>query len=282
MLDELRNLDDMTQTILEIALLYGPKIVLAILVFILGIFIAKASGRAVHRGLSRFELEPPLRQLLVRTVSVLVIGVFITIALQNLGVELLPLIAGLGIAGAGIALAMQGVLGNVVAGLTIIFTKPYRVGDYVSLAGEEGEVKRIELSSTTLIHPDLSEVVVPNRKIAGEILHNYGRIRQIDVAIGAGRDTDLDAALASAHAVVRANALCLQTPAPVVAVGAIGDGGVTIIVRPWVRTSDYGPVAGQIRKAVFEAFRAAEIPAPRPAHDIRMQGRLKVAELKAQ
>jgi small conductance mechanosensitive channel len=100
-------------------------------------------------------------------------------ALQNLGIELLPLIAGLGVAGAGIALAMQGVLSNVAAGLTIIFTRPFRVGEYIAIVSVEGEVLDISLFSTVLDAPDLSQVVIPNRKIVGEILHNYGKIRQV-------------------------------------------------------------------------------------------------------
>src|SRR5262249_59646700 len=119
-------------------------------------------------------LGPPARALLERAVKLLVLGLFVIMALQTLGVELLPLIGGLGVAGAGVALAMQGVLGNIVAGLTIIFTRPFRVGDYISIAREEGEVLDISLSSTVLGHPDLSRVVIPNRKIVGEILHNYG------------------------------------------------------------------------------------------------------------
>ena len=107
--------------------------------------------------MAKFELEPPLHDLLLRIVRVLVVGLFLILALQNLGVELLPLIAGLGIAGAGIALALQGVLGNLAAGLTIIFTRPFRVGEYISIAGVEGQVDSVGL------YIDRSLVVVPNR-----------------------------------------------------------------------------------------------------------------------
>src|SRR4029077_20628158 len=118
----------------------------------------------------------------------LVLLLFVIMALQNLGVELLPLIAGLGIAGAGVALAMQGVLSNVAAGLTIIFTKPFRVGEYISIVTEEGRVGTITTFRTTLSHTDRSRIVIPNRKIAGEILHNYGTIRQLDVTVGVAYD----------------------------------------------------------------------------------------------
>ena len=156
--------------------------------------------------------------LLVRLVRLLVLALFLIMALQNLGVELLPLIAGLGVAGAGIALAMQGVLGNIVAGLTIIFTKPFRVGEYISIVGVEGQVESIELFSTRLSHADRSIVVVPNRKIVGEILHNYGQIRQLSLSVNIKRAQDVDGALAAVQAVVNANAAVLKQPAPLIGV----------------------------------------------------------------
>ena len=115
----------------------------------------------LERLLVRLRLEAPVRSLLVRLAQLVVFGLFAIMALQNLGVELLPLIAGLGVAGAGVALAMQGILGNVAAGLTIIFTQPFHVGDYLSIANEEGEVLDISLFSTTLGHTDRSKVLIP-------------------------------------------------------------------------------------------------------------------------
>ena len=139
---------------------------------------------------------------------------FLIMALQNLGVELLPLIAGLGVAGAGIALAMQGVLGNLFAGLTIILTKPFRIGEYIEIAGEEGTVESISLFQTTLAHPDRSRVVIPNRKIVGEILHNFGKIRQVNVVVGVAYDTDLNRAIALIQQTLRANARVLRDIEP--------------------------------------------------------------------
>ena len=159
-----------------------------------------------------------MRSLLERGVRLLVLALFAIMALQNLGVELLPLIAGLGVAGAGIALAMQGVLGNMVAGLTIIFTRPFRVGDYISIAKEEGEVLEISLFSTVLGHPDLSRVVIPNRKIVGEILHNYGKIRQLAVEVAVSADANVAAALAAIQEALEANARVLKDPGAVILV----------------------------------------------------------------
>src|SRR5580698_4127352 len=191
-LDPLAHAKD---TLIDLAIRFGPKVLVAILILTAGFFVAGWVARAFERALNRLDLEPPVRQLLSRVVRVLVIGLFAIMALQNLGVELLPLIAGLGVAGAGIALATQGVLSNMVAGLSIIFAKPFRVGEYIEIAGVEGQVEAITLFNTALNHPDRSRIIVPNRKVVGEILHNYGRIRQLDVLVGVAYDTDLRAAL---------------------------------------------------------------------------------------
>ena len=222
--------------------------------------------------LRHIELEPPVRQLLVRLGRLIVFVLFAVMALQNLGVELLPLIAGLGVVGAGIALAMQGVLGNLAAGFSIIFSKPFRVGEYISIANEEGEVETITLFDTTLSHPDRSKVVIPNRKIAGEILHNFGRIRQLDVSVGVAYDTDFAAAFEAIAEILKANARVLQEPAPVIRIVTLADSAVNIAVRPWVAVPDYGPVTGEINRASAEVFARAGISIPFPQREVRLLG----------
>jgi small conductance mechanosensitive channel len=211
-----------------------------------------------------------LRHLITRIVHALVLLVFAIMALQNLGVQLLPLIAGLGIAGAGIALAMQGVLGNMAAGLTIIFTRPFRVGEYISIAGEEGEVVEITLFSTVLSHPDRSRVVIPNRKIVGEVLHNYGGIRQLDLSVGVAYGTALEEAMAVLREVVSANPRVLGEPPPVIGVGRLAESSVTLWVRPWVNVGDYGPAGAEINRSMIDALRARGIEIPFPQVEVRL------------
>lgn len=131
--DQLESVAQTKNTLINLAIRFGPKVLVALLILVIGFFVGRWVGRMLERMLKKLHLEAPIRRLLTRIVRVLVLGLFLIMALQNLGVKLLPLIAGIGIAGAGIALAMQGVLSNVVAGLTIIFTRPFRVGEYVSM-----------------------------------------------------------------------------------------------------------------------------------------------------
>jgi small conductance mechanosensitive channel len=270
--DQLVAISQAKATLLDLAIRFGPKILIAILILTVGGFASRWIGRWFSRMLSRIELEPPVRTLLSRIVRLLVMLLFLVMALQNLGVELLPLLAGLGVAGAAIALATQGVLSNVAAGLTIIFTKPFRVGQYVSIVGEEGMVDSITLFSTTLSHTDHSLIVIPNRKVVGEILHNYGRIRQLDIVVGVAYDTNLTAALATINELVRANARVLPEPAPVIQASQLANSSVLVAVRPWVAVADFTAAAGEINKAIVETFRGRGIVIPFPQHEVRLLG----------
>ena len=268
--EQLKLMDQVTSAAIDMGIQFGPRLLVAVLILIAGVFAGRWAGRALVRAVAKFKLEPPVVALIERAAQVLVLGLFVIMALQNLGVELLPLIAGLGIAGAGVALAMQGVLGNMVSGLMIIFSRPFRVGDYISIVKEEGEVLEIKLFSTTLGHSDLSRVVIPNRKIVGEILHNYGRVRQVSFDVGVAYDTDLGAALKTAEEVVRANARVLKDPAPVIGVASLADSAVVIRVAPWVRSPDFGPAGGELQRAMVEEFRRRAISIPAPQREIRM------------
>jgi len=272
MTNQLASLEHAKEKAIDLGMQYGPKMLAAALIMVVGFFVAGWVVGLVQRWLSKIELEPPVRELLLRLVRVIVLVLFLLLALQNLEVQLLPLIAGLGVAGAGIAFAMQGVLGNLFAGLTIIFTKPFRVGEYVAMVGVEGRVETIELFTTKLSHPDRSRIVVPNRKIVGEILHNYGKIRQINVGVGVAYNTDLNSALAAVNEVLTLNPRVLKDPAPVVLVSMLADSSINIAVKPWVNVPDFGPVGGEVNKAIVEEFRARKISIPFPQREVRMLG----------
>jgi small conductance mechanosensitive channel len=270
--DQIQTISSVKDTLLDLAIRFGPKLLVAILILIAGAVASRWVSRWLLRMLGRLELEAPVRLLLARVAWAACFALFFIMALQNLGVELLPLIAGLGVAGAGIALATQGVLSNMVAGLSIIFSKPFRVGEYIEIAGVEGTVETITLFSTTLLHLDRSRVIVPNRKIVGEILHNYGRIRQLEVSVGVAYDADLQAALAAVREVLDSNARVLKDPVAVVQPLQLADSSVNIAVRPWVLIEDQGSATGEINTAILAALRARGIAIPFPQREVRLIG----------
>ena len=263
-------MDHLKRTLLDLSLRYGPKLLSALVVFFVGLFIARKVGKVTQRWLATRQLEPPVRMLIVRLVSLAVVLLFSIMAIQNLGVELLPLLASLGVAGVGVGLAMQGVLSNVAAGLTIIFTRPFRVGEYIELVGVQGQVETIDIFSTTLVHPDLSRVVIPNRKIVGEIIHNHGKMRQLELRVSVAYAADLGAAMGVLRQVLGANPRVLAEPVALIGVGSLGDSAVMIEVKPWVAVADYAQTSAELNRAMVEALRAARIEIPVPQQDVRI------------
>lgn len=270
MSESLQTLDQVKATAIDMGIKFGPKLVVAGLILLVGYMAGRWAGAMVGRLLKRFKLEAPVRQLLARVTQIFVFVLFAIMAMQNLGVELLPLVAGLGVAGAGIALALQGVLGNIVAGLTIIFTQPFHVGDYISIGDEEGEVLDISLFSTTLGHTDRSRVVIPSRKIVGEILHNCGQIRRLALTANVAYGTDVSTALALVNEVLAANSRILKTPVPVVGVSRLADSSVCLNINPWVNVPDYEAAISEVNQAVLAAFREHGIVIALPQREVRM------------
>jgi small conductance mechanosensitive channel len=266
------NLQKAREAAESFLLLYGFQILGAIIILVVGVLVANRVGKISRRWLEKHDLEPPIRALIVRTIKLLVFGLAVVLALDKFGVQIAPIIAGLGIAGVGLGLAMQGMLGNLVAGLTIIFTKPYRVGEYIELLSVYGQVTDIELLSTKLVHGDRSVVTIPNRKIIGEILHNYGTVRQLGLTVGVAYSTDLPLALSAVHEILQENPRVLKDPEAVVGITMLGESSIKISVQPWVNVSDYGPAQLEIYQTIVERFRAKQIDIPFPHTDVRLLG----------
>jgi len=248
----------------------GAALGAAVVIVIVGFIVSGAIGDLLKRWLDKKDLEPPVKSLISRAVRLGVLAIAAIIALGTCGIDIGPLVALMGVAGVGIGLALQGVLGNLVSGLLIIFTKPFRVGEYIEIVGEYGQVNIIDLFTTTLIHPDKSRVVIPNRKISGEILHNYGTIRQHDITVGVAYHTNLAQAIAIIQNVLAVNPSLLKDPSPVVAVKDFGESAITISIKPWSKLSDFGDTAAQLKLAVAEAFRANRIEIPFPQREVRV------------
>jgi small conductance mechanosensitive channel len=257
---------------------YGTKMLAAVVVFVVGMLVARRVGKLLQAALSKRDMDPPLRNLLVRFGKLAIMILAILIAILQLGFQVWPLIAGVSVLGVGVGLAMQGVLSNLVAGLTIIFVKKFRVGEYIEINSVQGVVDNIELFSTTLVHPDLSRVIVPNRKIVGEIIHNYGKVRQANLSVGVSYDTDLDQALELIRGILQRNPRVLKDPAPVVCTSTLADSSIVIAVKPWSALPDFGSMQAELNKAIVEGLRAAGIEIPFPQREVRV---LQAAELKS-
>jgi len=261
---------ELTEKVIFYFVDHGMQILTAIVLMGIGVVVARWVGNLIHRWLKAKAFDEPVSNLIVKVVKLLVIGLIGVMALGQMGVQITPLIAGIGVAGVGLSLAMQGVLGNLVAGLTIIFSKPFTIGEYVELLGAYGQVTDIALFSTTLLHTDNSRVIVPNRKIVGEILHNYGNIRQLDLTAGVAYDVDLTMVVSTVHDILRQNPSVLKAPAPVVGIAALNESSIALAIKPWVKVEDFVSAQAAIYQAVIENFRYKKIEIPAPRRDIHL------------
>ena len=254
----------------DLAIRYGFEVFGALVILGVGFVIARWLGDLAERRMARSGVDLPIRKLGVRALKLVVLLFAVVVALDKFGFQIAPLVAGIGVAGIGIGLALQGLLTNLVAGLTIILTKPFRLGEYIEVTGVSGNVSSIELFSTTLVHTDFSRVIIPNRKIAGEILHNFGSMRQVTLTVGIPHSADLPTSLGIVRAVLAANPGVLTDPAALVGVGEVTDVAIKIRIQPWVHAADAGNVEPRLYEELIEAFRKRGIATPLPRHEVQM------------
>ncbi len=255
---------------LDLIIRYGFQILGAAIILIVGFLLARWVANLTDRGLQTRVKEPPTRLLIVRCARILVLMLTLLVAIDKLGFQIAPLVAAIGVAGVGLGFAFHGVLANIIAGLSIVFTRPYRVGEYIELLGVHGQVLTIELFSTTLVQLDQSRVIIPNHKVVGEILHNYGTIKQLELKVGIAYGANLEEALDVAKQVVAANPRVLKEPAALIGISELADSSVTLSILPWVAVADMIAARAGLYQAIVERFRASKIDIPFPVREVHL------------
>ncbi len=202
--------------------------------------------------------------------TVMVIG--FAVALSQLGIEIGPLLAGMGVMGFVVGFALQDTLSNFASGMMILIYKPYDVGDFVNVSGISGQVKDMNLVSTTILTIDHQRMVIPNSKIWGGIITNVTAesLRRVDMVFSIGYTDNLDKAETVLHKMMDQHQLILDDPKPVIKVHTLGASSVDFIVRPWVNSKDYWDVYWDITRQVKEEFDMAGISIPYPQQDIHL------------
>ncbi|MBT7877266.1 MAG: mechanosensitive ion channel family protein, partial [Gammaproteobacteria bacterium] len=188
----------------------------------------------------------------------------------QLGVELGPLLAGLGIAGFIVGFALQDVLSNFASGLMILFYRPFDVGDTIETAAIRGQVDDMTLVSTMILTFDNQMLVVPNSRIWGDVIRNvtHQRLRRVDMEFSVSYADDIDQVEKVFLDIINADERVLQDPEPNIRLSKLGDSGVMFIVRPWVKTDDYWPVYWDTQREVKRRLSAEGITIPFPQRDI--------------
>ncbi len=260
-------------TLVAFATTYGIKIVGAILVLIVGRFVAGLARRTVVRVMERGNVDPAIVSFVRGIVYYLILIVAIVAALGKFGVETASFIAVLGAAGFAVGFALQGSLSNFAAGVLLLLFRPYKIGDYIEAAGTAGSVREMGIFTTVLTTPDNVRVMVPNGKVFGDVIKNYAAepTRRINLVIGIGYGSSIPKATEVIMDLIKADSRILKDPEPLIAVAELADSSVNLVVRPWVNSPDYWAVRFALMKKIKETLdsHGIEIPFPqRVVHNV--------------
>jgi small conductance mechanosensitive channel len=252
---------------------YGLKILGALLIFFIGKWVARKIIALMRRGMERAHVDPTLISFASNALYVVLIVMVIIAAISNVGVETTSFMAIFGAAGLAIGLALKDTLANVGAAVLIIFFRPFKVGDFIEASGVMGNVKAINLFSTTLTTADNRSIIIPNGAlIAGNIINYTGNnTRRIDMTFQIDYKDDLRLAKEVIMGVLESHDKVLKDPEPIVAVGALERDGVQLIVRPWVAVEDYWNVSFEITESVKLEFDKHHITVPFPQMDLHVK-----------
>jgi small conductance mechanosensitive channel len=249
---------------------YAFNILFAIIIFIVGRYIAKLLTSMFKKFLGKSNVNETLKVFLGNVIYGLLLIIVVLAALNKLGVQTTSFIAILGAIGLAIGLAFQSTLSNISAGVMIIIFRPIVIGDYVEAAGVSGTIEEINLFNTIMKTTDNKVIIVSNSNIIGSNIINYSKkdTRRVDFVFGIGYDDDLKLAKDTLLDIANKDSRVLQEPAPFVAVKELGDSSVNFVVRVWVKSEDYWGVHFDTIEKVKLSFDKKGISIPYPQMDV--------------
>ena len=262
-----------TSNLIETILIpWGIRIALALAIFYIGRMVVSTLVSVAEKFMTARGMDDILVKFLASILRWVLLLFVVIAALSQLGIDTTSLIALLGAAGLAIGLSLQSSLSNFASGVMLIVFRPFTKGDFVEVAGTSGSVDKISIFTTTLTTPDNKEVIVPNGAVIGNNITNFSArdTRRVDMVFGIGYDDDIKKAKELLEQIVAADERVLAEPAPVVALGELGDSSVNFLVRPWVNSADYWAVKWGTTEAVKLKFDEAGISIPYPQMDIHL------------
>ena len=257
---------------IEMTLFYAPKLILAIITLLIGLWLINMFTRGVGFLLEKRHLDISLRRWLVSILGLALKVCLLISVISMIGVQTTSFIAILGAAGLAVGLALQGSLSNFAGGVLILLFKPYKVGDYIKTNGEEGTVESIDVFYTFLRTMDSKHVILPNGPLANGNLVNYTHddTRRVDLTIGISYNNRFEDAEKALLEMIAEDPRALKDPAPFIGVTGYGDSSIDLTVRVWTRNADYWGVFFDMNKRIKPALDAANISIPFPQRDVHL------------
>ena len=264
--DGLDKLSLITQQLVDFCVRSGERILVAIIIFVVGRFLISLLNKLVKKMMERRKVDPTVRSFIQSLVNITLTLLLIISVVGALGIETTSFAALLASAGVAFGLALSGNLQNFAGGIIVLLFKPYKVGDWVENQTHSGTVKEIQIFHTILITADNKLVYIPNGLMSSGVVVNYNTLetRRIDWIVGIDYGEDYEKVKAVTEELLNADSRILQTPAPFVAVNALDASSVNVLVRVWVKTSDYWAVYYEINRSIYETYNEKGINFPFP------------------
>ena len=257
------------------------KIFIALLIYLIGKWIAKRITNFVRKLMEVRDSDPTLINFLSNVVYAILLIAVILAALDTLGLPVTSLVAVVGAAGLAVGLALKDSLGNFASGVMLVMFRPFSKGDVVEVAGVTGKVDEVRIFSTILTTPDNKQIIIPNGQVAADTITNYtaNDQRRVDLVFGVGYDDDLKLAREVLTRICANHPKVLDDPATNIFVMNLGDSSVDFAVRPWAKTEDYWTVWGDLLETGKVELEAAGCNIPYPQTDVHLHHNNPIADL---
>lgn len=270
--EQLGNIQQVYAIVTEFVIKYSFQILGAILIIIIGIFVARKVSKIIVALCEKKNIDITLRTYAGHIVYLIILACFFIIALGKLGISVTPFVAAIGAISLGAGLALQGLLSNYGAGISIIISRPFKVGDTITIHDAAGEVKEIKLACTIIRTEDGEEILIPNRHIVGEIIRNSFENKLVETIIGIDYSNDPDAAIAAIRSALNGLNFISHRPEPQIGIDAFADSAINIGARFWVPTGSYYDCMYKANRAIFNAVKDSGMTIPYPKLDLNWKG----------
>jgi small conductance mechanosensitive channel len=249
-----------------------PELVFALVIFFVGKWIAKTIANLVEKAFHRTHIDPTLSSFAKHVIYAVILVFVIIAALDKVGIQTSSFTVVIGAAGLAVGFALQGSLSNFAAGVMLIMFKPFKVGDFVQIAGTQGTVTEVEIFNTVIDTPDNIRTIIPNSHVTGTNIVNYtaNGTRRVDLVFGISYKDDIRKARSVIMDVLAKDPRVIGQPAPIVAVLSLGESSINLAVRPWVKTPDYWDTFFALNENIKVALEANGITLPFPQRDLHI------------
>jgi len=248
---------------------YSFQLVGALIILMIGLLVSSRVARLVTRTCDKHGLDVTLSRFLASCTKIIIIAAVAVICLGKIGISITPFVAAIGALSLGAGLAMQGLLSNYAAGLNIILTRPFVVGDTIIVQGVTGIVKEVRLAQTILSDEDEVSILIPNRHIVGEIIHNSNDFKVVESTLGVAYTSDVEQVTATIKSVLHELGVDTNRP-PQVGIDEFGDSSINFGIRFWVPTDKYHQLRFSVNDHLFKALHLAGIEIPFPQREVRL------------